>query len=242
MKKGVQLYAIRALAQKDMEKALKTVSEIGYEGVEFAGFFDNDAKTVRSWLDKYGLEVSSAHVGEDLIFNKTEETIAYHKIIGNSKIICPWSDMKTKADVLALVEKFKKAAPLFNEAGMTLGYHNHAHEFVTDEGECLIDILASELPELELEFDVFWVYRGGECPVKYLKKYKNRISLFHAKDGTMEEGTTLGDGNVNLAAVFDFAKENKMTWAVVESEATEIENEQIEAITEDYKVLCELMK
>lgn len=244
MKKGVQLYAIRALAQKDLEGALKVVSSIGYEGVEFAGFFEHDAKTVKGWLEKYNLVASSAHVGENLIFDTPEETIAYHKEIGNKKIICPGTNMKTREDALAFAEKCKKVAPLYKAAGMTLGYHNHAHEFEKDSGECLIDILANALPKeiLELEFDVFWVYRGKENPVSYLNKYSDRISLFHAKDGNMEEGTTLGGGEVDLKGVFAFAKEHKLTWAVVESEASEVEDEQIKAITEDYTVLCELMK
>ena len=48
---------------------------------------------------------------------------------------------------------------------MELYYHNHAHEFQKDENKYLIDILAEEMPELKLELDVYWVYRGGEDPM-----------------------------------------------------------------------------
>ena len=103
---------------------------------------------------------------------------------------------------------------------MELYYHNHNHEFAKDEDQYLIDILAEELPELKLEFDVYWVYRGGEDPIKYLSRYEGRTGIFHAKDGTMEEGTLAGKGNVDLQAVFDYAKAHDFSWAVVESEAT----------------------
>ena len=62
MKYGIQMYSVRDVAQKDLKAALKTVAEIGYNSVEFAGFFGNDAETVRSWLEEYGLEVIAADI------------------------------------------------------------------------------------------------------------------------------------------------------------------------------------
>lgn len=243
MKKGVQMYAIRSLASMDMEKALKTVADIGYEGVEFAGFFDHSPEEIADWLKKYKLTVLGAHIAPELMFDKPEETIAFHKAIGNHRIICPWYDLKTKEDVNELAEKIKKVAPLYRENDMKVYYHNHAHEFEKDGGEYLIDLLAEQVPETELrlEFDVYWVYRGGECPVKYLKKYRDRIDVFHAKDGVADEGTTLSEGAVDLEAVFEFAKNISMQWAVVESEACEEAEKQVEAIQKDYQALLKLL-
>ncbi|MFZ2537938.1 MAG: sugar phosphate isomerase/epimerase [Oscillospiraceae bacterium] len=243
MKKGVQMYAIRALAKESMEKALETVAAIGYEGVEFAGFFDHSAEQIADLLKKYNLEVLGAHIGEDLMFDKADETIAFHKVIGNTRIICPWYDIKTKADVLELAEKIKAVAPKYKDAGMKLFYHNHAHEFQKDGEEYLIDILASEVSKdiLSLEFDAYWVYRGGECPVKYLTKYADRVEIFHAKDGIGEQSTTLSEGAVDIVAVFEFAKKNNMAWAVAESEGSEDAVGQVEAIMKDYAAMVKLI-
>lgn len=243
MRKSVQMYAIRDLAKDNFEQALKTISEIGYEGVEFAGFYDNTASQVKEWLGKYNLAVSGAHVAPELIFDETDTTIAYHKIIGTTRIICPWYDLNTKEDVKELADKFKAVMPKFKENGMVLGYHNHAHEFQKDGDEYLIDLLAKEMEgtDFMLEFDVYWVYRGGECPVKYLKKYADRMDVFHAKDGKDGEGTTLGEGAVDMKAVFEVAKQNNMAWAVVESEANEHAKEQVEAIAKDFAKLQELL-
>lgn len=245
MKKSVQLYSIRTLAARDYEAALKAVSEIGYEGVEAAGFFDHSAEQVLEWLNKYGLKVSGAHVGAELMFDKPEETIAYHKTIGNTRIICPGYHLETAADVAELAAKFNAVAPLYKAAGMTMGYHNHSFEFKKDNGQCLIDLLAQAVPAeiLELEFDVYWIYRGGECPVSYLNNYKNRMSVFHAKDGTQENGTELGKGAVDMTAVFKTVKaNNRIEWAVVESEANEGEQEQVESIRADFKALTKLIE
>jgi len=236
------MYAIRSLCGEDLEAGLRTVAEIGYEGVEFAGFFGHSAEEVASWLEKYHLEAMGAHVSEAEIFDSPDETIAFHKRIGNRRIICPWSDLKTRKDVEALAAKMNAAAPKYQAAGMRLFYHNHAHEFAKDGGECLIDILASLVPKeiLSLEFDVYWVYRGGQDPLGYLKKYRDRVEIFHAKDGTMTEGTIAGTGNVALPEIFSYAKEIGMQWAVVESEAEEEKNAQVEAARKDFAYISKL--
>ena len=43
MKYGVQMYAIRTLCKDDLEAGIRAASEIGYEGLEFAGFFGHSA-------------------------------------------------------------------------------------------------------------------------------------------------------------------------------------------------------
>ena len=43
-KVGLQLYSIRDDMAKDMDAALKQVKEIGYDYVEFAGYFDHTAE------------------------------------------------------------------------------------------------------------------------------------------------------------------------------------------------------
>ena len=54
MKYGVQMYAIRTLCKDDLEAGIRAASEIGYEGLEFAGFFGHSAEEVSGWLKKYG--------------------------------------------------------------------------------------------------------------------------------------------------------------------------------------------
>ena len=44
-----------------MDKTLKAVKDMGYDYVEFAGYFGKTAEEVKSILDKYGLEAVSVH-------------------------------------------------------------------------------------------------------------------------------------------------------------------------------------
>ena len=54
-KVGLQLYSVRDAMEKDMDAALKAVKEMGYDYVEFAGYFGKTAEEVKALLDKNGL-------------------------------------------------------------------------------------------------------------------------------------------------------------------------------------------
>lgn len=56
MKFAVQLYSLREyIAENGLESALKIVSDAGFEGVEFAGFYGMKAEEIAALLEKYGL-------------------------------------------------------------------------------------------------------------------------------------------------------------------------------------------
>ncbi|WP_105615677.1 sugar phosphate isomerase/epimerase family protein [Vallitalea okinawensis] len=243
MKIGVQMYSIRNVTSQDMERALQRVAEIGYEGIEFAGFYDYKADEILSWLKKYNLEVLGAHVSTEMILDQPDETIEFHKRIGNKRIICPgFEGMKTKEGVLDFAKRLAAVIPKYHQAGMRLYYHNHAFEFTKEGEDYLIDVLFDQVELLSPEFDIFWVYAGGECPVDYLNKYQGKTDIVHIKDGIGNTATLLGKGEVNLEGVCSIIKKHHYKWAVVESESSDEMNEQIQAIKYDFGILKELLK
>ena len=62
---GIQLYTLREEMEKDVEATLKAVAEMGYDCVEFAGYFGKTAEEMKALLDCYGLEAISVHQGYD---------------------------------------------------------------------------------------------------------------------------------------------------------------------------------
>ena len=50
---GLQLYGVRDKMEKDMDATLKAVKEMGYECVEFAGYFDKTPDEIKAMLEKY---------------------------------------------------------------------------------------------------------------------------------------------------------------------------------------------
>ena len=72
MRYGVQMYAIRTLCKEDLHAGLRAVADIGYDGVEFAGFFGHSADDVAAWLKETGLCAMGAHIPIEEICGDTE--------------------------------------------------------------------------------------------------------------------------------------------------------------------------
>ena len=189
LKIGIQLYSLREEMAKDMDATLKKVAEMGYEVVEFAGFFDKSADEVKAMLDKYGLEAVSVHQRIDpyLADESAKELVAYLKKLGVKYSAIPWMDSKVFHDAEKypeFVENVKKVGAMLKENGIQQCYHNHDFEFEKEDGKYVLDRLYDDVPRdlLVPELDLCWVKYGGEEPVKYVNKYANDMEIIHFKD------------------------------------------------------------
>ena len=90
MKTGVQLYSVRTNLAEDFEATLKAVSEMGYDGVEFAGLLGNDPQKIAELCKKYNLEPISAHVPFEQLNDDTEQVMKDYATIGCKFIVIPY--------------------------------------------------------------------------------------------------------------------------------------------------------
>ena len=81
MKIAVQLYNFRNELARDYRGTLRKIAEMGFDGVEFAGFYGHSAEAVKEMLDRNGLVAVSSHVQFSLIENDMFGTIATNTII-----------------------------------------------------------------------------------------------------------------------------------------------------------------
>ena len=127
---GLQLWTVREECKKDFAGTIAKVAKMGYNGVEFAGFYEKSAKDVRKMLDDNGLQCCGSHTAFDLLSNeKMAATMEYNRVIGNKFVIVPWLDrkqLKTKADWLAKAKTFNELADKTRAEGVHIGYHAHA--------------------------------------------------------------------------------------------------------------------
>ena len=219
MKYGLQMYSVRDTAQNDLLGALEQVSKLGYHYAEFAGFFGIPAEQVKAKLEECGMEVSSTHTGwQELKDDVIAETIRYHKTIGNKFIIIPGADLTTKAKLDAFIDMLNEFQPKLVAEGITLGYHNHDHEFKPNEdGQIIYDEIVAR-SNVALEIDTYWAYAAGKDPVAMMEALKDRLPVIHIKDGlSNREGKPLGQGTAPVAAVYAKAVELNVPM-VVESE------------------------
>ena len=219
MEYGIQLYSIRDLTEKGkMDEALRKVSELGYKCVEFAGFFGIPAEEIKAMLDKYGLKVSGTHTGWQEIAYHFEETVAYHKVIGNTNIIIPGGDFSDQTKLDALVDMINEFQPKLAAEGIRLGYHNHHREFLPNKDGSNIEDQLIYRTNVDLEIDTYWAFVGMKNPVALLERLKDRVKVIHIKDGSADgKGTPLGMGEAPVAAVYAKAVEMGLPM-VVESE------------------------
>lgn len=188
---AVQFYSVRDHSEKDFYGTLKAIREMGYDGVEFAGLYGNDAKTIRAWLDELGLKGISAHVALDEMLADPDKCFSDYKTIGCEYIAVPYTDEHRRPGgdrFEETIEDIKKMASKAKEYGIQMLYHNHDFEFIKIGDKYGYDILFESVPAdlLQTEQDTCWVNVAGENPVDYITKYSGRAPVVHIKDFVMK--------------------------------------------------------
>lgn len=222
---SIQLYTVREMAAQDFPGTLKTIAEIGYKGVEFAGLHGHDPREIKRIIDDLGLQVSSSHTPFPTPDNAAK-ICDTESILGNTRIISGLgaNEFENEDAVKKAVEKFHTACELVKPYGMTFGMHNHWWEFVTIDGRYAYDIVMSQVPEMFSELDVYWCAFGKADPVQVILKHRPRIPLLHIKDGLLKEGehihTAVGSGKLNFPSIIGAADPGVLDWLIVELDAS----------------------
>ena len=92
---ALQLYSVRGLMKdKDgFRKTLKAVRDIGYAGVEFAGYGGFTAPELKQMLDDLGLRRAGTHLGLNaLLPNEIQKTLDFNLAYGNRYLMVPWAN------------------------------------------------------------------------------------------------------------------------------------------------------
>lgn len=183
---GVQLYSVRREMEKDMDGTLAAIAKMGYEYVEFAGYFGRTSEEIKTMLDKYSLKCISVHQGLDFFDNDPEGAVAYLKGFGVKYVVIPWYDKELLGDDEAwkvTAARFNGVSALLAKHGMKLLYHNHDFEFVKlPDGRYIHERIMSEVQGIDPQLDTCWVHYAGIDPTVELEKYKGRINSVHLKD------------------------------------------------------------
>ncbi len=218
MEYGLQMYSLRDITGADLKGALKKVSEIGYKGVEFAGFFGHPAEEVKSWLAEYGLTVTGTHTPVQALESDLEGTIAYHKAIGCDTLILPGADLSCAQAIDKFVSQCAQWQPRLAAEGISLQYHNHHMEFLPNKSGQIPHEELVRRTGLKFEIDTYWAFVARRDPIEVITRLKDRISFIHLKDGNGgHTGYSLGQGAAPVKAVWEKAKELGY-YMVVESE------------------------
>lgn len=223
---AVQLYTLRDLTAQDMIGTLRQVKEIGYEGVELAGYGNASPEQVQQAVQELGLQVVGAHTGFDALKDDLAGVVAQNRAMDNTYIVCPSipRDRRNEEGYRQFGNELEVIGDELREHGMMLCYHNHDFE-LNDKfnGEMGLDLLYAncKVDVVQAEIDTFWIQKGGENPADYISKMPNRTPLIHVKDMTNDERETfaeVGTGKLDWPAIFAASEANGAVTYIVEQD------------------------
>ncbi len=220
MKFAVQLYSVRDHIKdgNDMLEVLGKVKEIGFDGVEFAGYFGLEADVLRKRCEELGLEIVGSHMGlDDFCPENLDKTIAFAKALGTKYIGVGGAPHDTYEEAKNTGSILGAAGVVARENGMDTYYHNHTEEFSDiKDGRNAMDVISED--SCKLEVDTYWSFCAGIDNVEYLKANKDKIVLIHIKDGVDRKPMALGEGENDLAKVVEGVKAIGLEWVILEND------------------------
>jgi sugar phosphate isomerase/epimerase len=201
---AVQLYSVRDALAEDFVGVVTKIAEMGYAGVETAGFPGVTPEAAAKLFNDLQLTVVGAHSRAPVGENKDAilDTMA---ALGCDRLIVP-CDMLNEAEATA------------NAHGMSLYYHNHAQEFQMIDGRYAYQVMVDYLsPTIQFEIDTYWVKFAGADPVSVLQELGERVPLVHVKDGPLVKDSpdvSVGDGALDWHSIIPAA--TSAEWLIVE--------------------------
>ena len=205
---GIQLYTVRDQMAEDVPGTLQKIADIGYDEVEFAGYFDYTPAQINGFLDSMGLVSPSSHASLADIRSKPEQLIEVAAAIGNRYIALAWlapeerqtlDAYRSHIDVVAGFSEQCKAA------GLQFAWHNHDFEFIELEGERPMDMILAQTPAdtVQVELDLYWVAKASVDPFEYFNRHPGRFPMCHVKDMAADTSMTdVGDGTIDFPGIF----------------------------------------
>lgn len=222
---GLQLYSVRNdCRDRGLATVLQEVAAMGYDGVEFAGFYDLSAGEIRKILDDLGLLCCGSHTPlPHLLEGRWEETVDFNRELGNRFLIVPGLPEECRVGL----DGWRRTASLFNDLaeklvpeGMLTGYHNHMIEFTPVEGAVPWEVLFDNTRnEVVMQLDTGNAMAGGADPLPYIRRYPGRSVTIHLKEHSSDKNALIGEGETDWPEVFRLCREHGGTeWHIVEQE------------------------
>jgi len=244
-KLGIQLYSVRDDAANNLDATLRALSEMGYEGVELAGFYGYTPAEFRALASSHGLEIISAHTGLwEFRGDKTIEQVIAQYVEAGCKYVAIASvaneDRPGGANWESARETFLQIAAECEKQGIAMLYHNHDFEFKKmPDGRYMLEWLYDCVHATEI--DICWAHIVGTDLAALLAKHNGKAPLLHLKDyvgdhpqahyDTLGVAHTVapdakdlmlmpvGRGVQNVPAVLNAAEQAGTEWLIVEQDS-----------------------
>lgn len=217
---ALQLYSLRDDTAKDAAAVLKQVAAMGFQSIEFAGYYGIGGREMKMLLEDLGLTAISSHVGYARFTDHFKEEVEFNHAVGNQHIVLPYYGIQNTEDAKRAVEDIGKMQEAFAREGFEFGYHNHAFEFtpLDENGTCGMDYIAS-IQDLKLQPDVFWIKTAGIDPVAFIEQNTGRLISIHMKEyGSDGKNAEFGNGILPWQEIMKAAEAGGTSIGILEQE------------------------
>lgn len=222
---ALQVYSVRAAAEKDLAGTLQKIAAIGYKGVEFAGTYGHSAESVKAMLDAAGLVCIGTHLSVEALLGETfDETVAYNKTIGNPNLVVAGGLSKAIASDAGnrfTAYLFSELAQKAKKVDCRVGFHAHGGDFTDIDGQTAWNLFFERTdPEVIAEMDIGNTLACGADPYEAMERFPGRGKLIHLK-ACGEQGPIIGgEGDrVDWKRAFEICESTAGTeWYIVEQE------------------------
>jgi sugar phosphate isomerase/epimerase len=229
---GIQLWSVREAMNQDAEGTIAALGQMGYGFVEAAGygngkFYGMEPDAFRQLVEEHGMVFLSSHAGHDLpgpdnwdeVMAWWDECIDAHAAAGVKYIVqasMNSAGYESLEGLKAFCDYFNTVGEKCNAKGIRFGYHNHANEFNTLEGEVIYDFMLENTdPEkVFFQIDLYWVFVGNADPVDYFQRFPGRFDLWHVKD----EAEVGASGEINFERIYQHADLAGFKYSIIEVE------------------------
>lgn len=223
---GLQLYSLRKELAQEFEPVIRRVGKMGYQGVEFAGYYGWDKKPndLRKLLDDSGLKCCGTHTAlNTLLGDNLKRTAELHQTLGNKFLICPSLSARDAAGWEEIAKRFNDISERAAEFGMLVGYHSHAPDFKRFDGKTAWEIFFDNTrPQVVQQIDTGNTLDGGGDPLALIKRYPGRTKTTHIKEhGAASPDAPIGEGTIDWKAMFAaYESVGGVEWYIVEHETS----------------------
>src|SRR5581483_3499843 len=128
---ALQLWSLRDDMRRDFAATAAAVGQIGYAGVELAGYGNLDVNGVKAALQSANLRIAGMHVGATALCSDLNTVINDALALGSRHVTCPsWpaGQYVSAAACERIGERLGEIGRTLRSVGLSFSFHNHAAE------------------------------------------------------------------------------------------------------------------
>ena len=227
---AAQLYTVRdhCKTAADLAVTARKLKRIGYTAVQVSGVGPISEEDLVAILGGEGLVICATHEPGNIILEDPERVIDRLRKLNCKLTAYPFPhgvDFTSIDQVKALATKLDRSGARLREAGLTLGYHNHAIEFVQSQGQTGLSWIYSltDPQYLVSELDTYWVHYGGGDVCTWVDRLQGRLPFIHLKDycftpANLPTYCEIGAGTLPFDRLIPKATAAGCEWFIVEQD------------------------